>query len=322
MKKRSNEPDRQWPIKAKHITVDRSAAQNRVHPREHLAFFVVAVSLGCLTLLELAIMTSASAEHAGRAIRWTHVPLATLVVSVVAFLQLYFGSLNEKVLTLATGDTVTVKQGFKLHLAGSVTFLGFAEASGSVTITLQRDVFSIEFDVSLNLGPLSVEARGGAAIYMDSHPGMALVLDVQVNANILEIIKIKASGKLELNTSNTARTLAGVHMNAQSFVLARLPFLGVEVDQQDQVRHVRAERRLDGVVHLHVGVDRPLPCHAHPLILPIPGPRTGGGRGIAQQPRVLPLLQTEVALRAVVKEGQVFLVDVLDGQPHAEIFAL
>src|SRR5437879_1898440 len=55
---------------------------------------------------------------------------------------------------------------------------------------------------------------------MDSHPGMALVLDVQVNADILEIIKIKASGKLELNTSNTARTLAGVHMNAQSFVLA------------------------------------------------------------------------------------------------------
>jgi len=143
-----------------------------------------------------------------------------LSFNVQANLQLYFGSLNEKVLTLATGDTVTVKQGFKLHLAGSVTFLGFAEASGSVTITLQRDVFSIEFDVSLNLGPLSVEARGGAAIYMDSHPGMALVLDVQVNANILEIIKIKASGKLELNTSNTARTLAGVHMNAQSFVLA------------------------------------------------------------------------------------------------------
>ena len=40
------------------------------------------------------------------------------------------------------------------------------------------------------------------------------------------------------------------------------PLLGVEVDQQDHVRHVLAERGLDGVVHLHVGVDRALALHA------------------------------------------------------------
>src|SRR6185295_5737444 len=134
--------------------------------------------------------------------------------------ELYIGGLAQKILTKADGTQVTVKAGFKLNINGSVTFLGFAEASGSVTITLQRDVFSIEFDVSLNLGPLSVEARGGAAIYTDTHPGMALVLDVDVQANIVEVIKIKASGKLELNTSGAVRTLAGVTMNAQSFVLA------------------------------------------------------------------------------------------------------
>jgi hypothetical protein len=43
---------------------------NQVGKREHLAFFVLAVSLGCLTLFELAIMRSASPEAAGQAIRW------------------------------------------------------------------------------------------------------------------------------------------------------------------------------------------------------------------------------------------------------------
>jgi hypothetical protein len=77
------------------------------------------------------------------------------------------------VLTKADGSQVTVLAGFKLNINGSVTFLGFASASGSITITMQRDVFSIEFDISLSLGPLSIAARGGAAIYTDSAPGLA-----------------------------------------------------------------------------------------------------------------------------------------------------
>src|SRR6185295_10481672 len=85
-----------------------------------------------------------------------------------------------------------------------------------ITITLHSGQFSIEFEVSLSLGPLVVDARGGAAIYND---GMALVLDVTVEANLFEVIKISASGKLELNTSHRTRTLAGVTMPASSFVL-------------------------------------------------------------------------------------------------------
>lgn len=65
---------------------------NEVGQREHLAFFALAVSLGSLTLCELAIMQSSSPGEAARAIRWAHVPVATTVVSMVAFLQLYFGS--------------------------------------------------------------------------------------------------------------------------------------------------------------------------------------------------------------------------------------
>jgi hypothetical protein len=89
-----------------------------------------------------------------------------LQFNVGATLELYIGSLNEKILTRADGTTVAVKQGFRLTLEGSVSFLGFAEASGTVIITLQADVFSLEFDISLNLGPLTVSARGGAAVYL------------------------------------------------------------------------------------------------------------------------------------------------------------
>ncbi|MCK4537152.1 MAG: hypothetical protein KAT93_09065, partial [Desulfuromonadales bacterium] len=76
-----------------------------------------------------------------------------LQFEVGATLELYIGSLSEKTLTLVDGTTVAVKQGFKLTLLGSVTFLGFAEASGYTIITLQSDVFSIEFDITLDLGP-------------------------------------------------------------------------------------------------------------------------------------------------------------------------
>ncbi|MBT8144808.1 MAG: hypothetical protein KJO55_08905, partial [Gammaproteobacteria bacterium] len=143
-----------------------------------------------------------------------------LSFSVEATLEIYIGSLAEKHLTLADGTPIVVKQGFKLRLAGEVTFLGFASASGMVTITMQAGVFSIEFDVMLSLGPLSIAARGGAAIYTDSNPGMALVLDVSVEANLFEVIKIKAAGTLQMNLSGQQRTLAGITMAANSFKIA------------------------------------------------------------------------------------------------------
>ncbi len=65
---------------------------NEVGEREHLAFFVVAMSLGTLTLFELAIMRAVTPQQAGWLIRWAHVPTATAVLSIVAFLHFYFGS--------------------------------------------------------------------------------------------------------------------------------------------------------------------------------------------------------------------------------------
>jgi two-component system sensor kinase FixL len=65
---------------------------NEVGEREHLAFFVVAMSLGTLTLFELAVMRAVTPQQAGWLIRWAHVPSATAVLSIVAFLHFYFGS--------------------------------------------------------------------------------------------------------------------------------------------------------------------------------------------------------------------------------------
>jgi PAS domain S-box-containing protein len=63
-----------------------------VGERETLAFFALAVSLGLMTLVEMFVMLAPTPEAAGRVIRWAHVPILMVVVSLVAFLHLYFGS--------------------------------------------------------------------------------------------------------------------------------------------------------------------------------------------------------------------------------------
>jgi hypothetical protein len=125
-----------------------------------------------------------------------------------------------------TGSTVTlpnshvIPAGFKFQIEGSVEFLTLASASGVVTIAIQGGNFTLEFDVTMHLaGLLDVRARGGAGIYGDANPGMALALDVSIDVSVFEIIKIEASGKLKLNTSTASRTLAGISIAAKSFRL-------------------------------------------------------------------------------------------------------
>ena len=114
-----------------------------------------------------------------------------------------------------------VPSGFHLHIDGSVTFLGLASASGYVDIAIQGGSFTIQFDVTMHLaGLLDVHAAGGAGIYDRRQPrGMALALDVSIDVSVFDIIKIQAAGKLKLNTSDQARTLAGITIAANSFRL-------------------------------------------------------------------------------------------------------
>ena len=123
---------------------------------------------------------------------------------------------NPKTLTKANGTPITLASGFKLRIAGEVTFLGFARASGSVTVALLADRFTVEFNVLLHLGPIDVRAAGGAGIYSD---GMALVLDVEFRGNLFDVIRVGAAGKLQINTTNSSRTLAGFTIARKSFLL-------------------------------------------------------------------------------------------------------
>lgn len=98
----------------------------------------------------------------------------------------------------------TVDPGFRLRLEGSVTFLGFAKAQGMVDIIIAQDIFQLEFAVSFNLGGLVFEASGGAAIVGGDDPGFVLKLNVRAVADI-DVFYIEASGRFELNTTNTQR---------------------------------------------------------------------------------------------------------------------
>ena len=116
-----------------------------------------------------------------------------------------------------------VQSGFFLAMHGDVEFLGFASASGDVTLRINAGTFELSFNVQLHLGPIDVAASGFAGIYAGSteaHKGIVLRLAVSLDVNVLEIIKISASGELRLNTTNIARQANGVTIGANSFRLS------------------------------------------------------------------------------------------------------
>ena len=63
-------------------------------------------------------------------------------------------------------------------------------------------------------------ATGFAGVYTDANPGMTLRLAVSLDINVLDIVKIKATGELRLNTSNADRNVGGVMIGKKSFKLA------------------------------------------------------------------------------------------------------
>ena len=109
--------------------------------------------------------------------------------------------------------------GFKLRISGAASFAGLASASGTIEVTLRNNSFELYFDVQMALGPVTVKATGFAGIYAPNasgqNGGMVLRLAVSLDLNVLEIVKIKGSGELRLNTSNIDRDAGGVMVGAQ-----------------------------------------------------------------------------------------------------------
>ena len=56
------------------------------------AFPSAAMAVSALAVLELAMMHAQSAKQLGQALQWLHLPVFVLVVAIVAFVRLYFGT--------------------------------------------------------------------------------------------------------------------------------------------------------------------------------------------------------------------------------------
>ncbi len=115
------------------------------------------------------------------------------------------------------GETLVIQPGFRLHIEGSIDFLGFAKGSGYVDVQITVNGIQLMFGVDFYLFGLSFGAHGGAGIYTgveDGAPGMALFLDVYVLADA-EIFSIEAAGKISLNTTSIER----MGIDAESFTL-------------------------------------------------------------------------------------------------------
>ena len=58
----------------------------------NLFFALAAVAVAGIAVGEFAIMTAQTTEQIGRAQQWAHVPIFVLVVALVGFVRLYFGT--------------------------------------------------------------------------------------------------------------------------------------------------------------------------------------------------------------------------------------
>jgi hypothetical protein len=55
-------------------------------------FFLTTLSVAAFSIFELRMMRAATPEEYAVTLRWAHIPLFTLLVSVVGFVRLYFGA--------------------------------------------------------------------------------------------------------------------------------------------------------------------------------------------------------------------------------------
>lgn len=69
--------------------------------RVHLVFFILAVSVAALTPFEWVMVRAQTTTQYGFAVRWLHVPVTLIVISLVWFISLYFGT-GRRWLALST----------------------------------------------------------------------------------------------------------------------------------------------------------------------------------------------------------------------------
>src|SRR3954447_20535841 len=74
----------------------------------HLLFSVAAISIAGVAFGELAMMRSTTPHQFGLALRWIHIPLRLVMLSVVLFVRVYFGTGRTWLLGLVCAVRVLV----------------------------------------------------------------------------------------------------------------------------------------------------------------------------------------------------------------------
>lgn len=96
---------------------------------------------------------------------------------------------------------VSIDSGILIRIEGNLNFVGFLDASASLTIKITNGSFYLGGVAHLSLGSLlSLDISLDVLVTDD---GVTLDAAVTINASILDIIRIEAAGRLMINTSNS-----------------------------------------------------------------------------------------------------------------------
>ena len=107
-----------------------------------------------------------------------------------------------------------IDPGVLIRVEGTLEFVGFIDATASLTIEFDssKDRFFLGGSAQIELAGGLLSANIGLAVDIDS-TGVVLFANVEIEANVAEVIKIKAEGLLKLNTRNSNYTIDDPSLN-------------------------------------------------------------------------------------------------------------
>ena len=143
-----------------------------------------------------------------------------LSFSASAELELNTTGANAQFVDLG-GVTRTLAPGFRLTIRGEVNFLGLRQGQRhDLGRAAERQLRALLRRHDLARSRDGEGARLRRHLRPDAngqHGGIVLRLAISLDLNVIEIIKIKGSGELRLNTTDITRNAGGVNIGARSF---------------------------------------------------------------------------------------------------------
>ncbi|RLB64495.1 MAG: hypothetical protein DRH04_11420, partial [Deltaproteobacteria bacterium] len=110
-----------------------------------------------------------------------------------------------------------IAPGLRLGYNGTMTFSGFASASGTIDFTANGNGYAVDINMLAAIAGLEVPIVGSGGVYLGTDPALVLKLPVELNnLNLGGAVTGDGSGQLLLNTGNAEH----LDVPATSFTLA------------------------------------------------------------------------------------------------------